>query len=217
MNATTFFLVRHGTNDFVDHRIAGRQSGVHLNDLGRQQALGTAGLLGERGIQKIISSPLERARETAAPLAKTLHLEISIAEEITEIGFGDWTNQTMAELQNQENWRCWNLFRSGSQAPRGELMIQAQTRAIAFLHQLRITDAAQKIALFTHADIIRAVTAYYLGMPLDLFLRITIDPGSITVIQVEDYGPKILAVNQIPDAEFRCNIDAFPQGNQFTG
>jgi broad specificity phosphatase PhoE len=99
---TTFFLIRHGNNDFVGKTLVGRTSGVHLNEEGRRQAENLARRLAGEPIRRIYSSPLERATETAAPLAKQLGLKVQISEAITEIEFGDWTNQHIADLESTD-------------------------------------------------------------------------------------------------------------------
>src|SRR5436305_11011237 len=91
----TFFLIRHGANDLLDRAIAGRLPGVHLNAHGRQQAERLAERLAQEPIRRIYSSPLERARETAQPLADRLGLEMRIAPELNEIDFGDWAGQAL--------------------------------------------------------------------------------------------------------------------------
>ncbi|HWH67867.1 MAG TPA: histidine phosphatase family protein, partial [Candidatus Sulfotelmatobacter sp.] len=95
---TIFYLIRHGENDWVGKAIAGRSPGVHLNAAGRQQAEQLAKQLAAHPIQQLFSSPLERARETAEPLARRLGLEVQIAPALTEMDFGQWTGKTLAEL-----------------------------------------------------------------------------------------------------------------------
>jgi probable phosphoglycerate mutase len=192
-----FYLVRHGHNDYLGKALAGRLPNVHLNEQGKADAERVAEALASKGIQRIISSPLERARETALPLARKLNLEIEIDEGILEIGFGDWTGKTMAELDQSEHWSRFNTYRSGTRIPSGEHMIEVQTRVVAALDQLR-AQPANCLALFSHGDPIRLALAYYLGVPLDLFTRIEISPGSYSLLRVEDWGAQILCMNVQP-------------------
>ena len=193
------YLVRHGTNDYLaKDLLAGRLPNVHLNDEGRAEAERLSTTLASAGIQRMFSSPLERAVQTAEPTAKRLNLQIEIAPEILEINFGDWTGKAIRDLDRDPAWKNFNLYRSGTRIPNGETMLEAQTRMIAFLDKLHRENANQTVALFTHGDPIKAVFAYYLGIPLDLFTRIEITPGSYSILRLEPWGPQILAINRLP-------------------
>jgi probable phosphoglycerate mutase len=192
-----FYFVRHGFNDYLGKGLAGRLPGVHLNEQGRREAEKLALALADKGIERIISSPLERARETAAPLAKRLGLEIEISEGILEIGFGEWTGKSMAELDKSDHWKLFNAYRSGTRIPGGENMIEVQTRVVATLDKLR-RESTKCFALFSHGDPIRLALAYYLGVPLDLFTRIEISPGSYSLLRLEEWGAQILCMNVQP-------------------
>ena len=192
------YFVRHGSNDYLGRALAGRLKNVRLNSQGRAEAEQAAALLAKLGIQRIISSPLERAIETAEPLAQKTGLKIEISSEIIEINFGDWTGKTMKELEADVSWKDFNTYRSGTRIPNGETMLEAQTRMIAFLERLTSENANQTVALFSHGDPIKSVFAYYLGIPLDLFTRIEISPGSYSILRLESWGPQILAINRLP-------------------
>ena len=193
-----FYLIRHGSNDYLGRALAGRLPAVHLNEQGKQEAENLAATLATQGIQRIISSPLERALETANPLANHLGLNIEVSREILEIDFGDWTGQTMRELESSPAWSHFNSYRSGSRIPNGETMLEAQSRMVAFIEALRCSAKNETIALFSHGDPIKSVFAYYLGVPLDLFTRIEISPGSYSILRLEDWAPQILAINRLP-------------------
>lgn len=193
---TTFLLVRHATNDLVGHTLAGRQAGVYLNEQGRAEAARLADHLARASVDRILSSPLERARETAAPLAEQIGLAVEVSEAIGEIDFGDWTGRSVEELEGEDHWQQFNAFRSGTRAPNGELMLEVQARYVAEMQRLAERHPDETVALFSHKDPIRAVLTYYLGMPLDLFLRIEIDPASVTALTVGDYGPQLLYLNR---------------------
>ena len=193
-----FYLIRHGVISTIGHSIAGRAPGVHLTEEGRRQAGRLADRLGRESIARIYSSPLQRARETAEPIARRLGLQTAIAEEIAELDFGQWTGRTMDELEHSPQWKLYNTFRSGTQMPGGEWMIQVQSRAVLFLQQLRDQFPDEQIAVVSHGDVIRAVLLYYLGVPLDFILRLEISPGSVSVLRLEQYGPQILMVNATP-------------------
>lgn len=193
---TTFHLIRHATNDYMGKTITGRMPGVSLNREGKRQAEHLATRLGNEPIAMILSSPLERAVETALPLAKQLGLDIQISEALNEIEFGDWTRQTFEHLATLDRWKQWNSFRSGGRIPDGETMIEVQARMIEEIQRLRAQYPEQTLAVFSHGDPIRAVLAYYLGVPLDLFQRIEVSPASLSTLTLNEHGPKIIAINQ---------------------
>lgn len=182
---TQFLFVRHGTHDLVSHGvICGRQPGVHLNSLGQQQAADLARNLSALPIDAIYSSPLERARETAEPLVRHLNRELHIAEEFNELDMGDWTGRTLAELDRIAGWKRWNSFRSGTSAPNGEWMLDVQRRVLTKVDQLR--NRHRMVAIFTHGDVIRAALVYFLGLPIDLLLRIEIDLASVSSVSLSE-------------------------------
>ena len=182
----------------VGHSLSGRLPGVHLNEAGRRQAEDLAEHLNRKGIQQLWSSPLERARETAAPLAKRLALKVQPSEALTDLDFGDWTNRPIAELQPLPQWQQWNLFRAGVRIPNGELMTEVQGRMVGELERLSRASPEACIALFTHNDPIRAVLAHYLGMPLDLMQRLEIDPASVSILELSPWGARLCGANLRP-------------------
>jgi probable phosphomutase (TIGR03848 family) len=192
---TRFYLVRHGANDFIGKRLAGRLAGVHLNDEGRTQAEQVAERLSQHSISRIFSSPLDRTLETAEPLARRLNIPVEISPAILEIDFGDWTGKTLDELSTMPDWKQWNLFRSGFRIPGGEHMADVQARMLTFIDEVRCKFQNENVALFSHGDPIKAALIYFLGAPLDLLPRIEIDPASVSIVAVDDWGPKVLSIN----------------------
>ena len=194
----TFYLVRHGSNDYLGRGLGGRLPDVHLNAEGKAQAEALAAALKSRGIQRILSSPLDRTRETAEPLARALNLPVEISEEILEVDFGDWNGSALNDLQKDQRWADYNLYRSGTRIPNGELVIEIQARMVRKLESLRAARCDGSIAIFSHGDPIRSALCYYLGIPLDFLHRFEIEPGSYSVLQLENWGPQVLAVNRLP-------------------
>jgi probable phosphomutase (TIGR03848 family) len=195
----TYLLIRHAAHDLLGKAIAGRMPGVHLNREGQIQAEQLVERLAHLPIEAVYSSPLERAQETARPLAGRLDLPLLIAEEMNEIDFGEWTGKSLQVLKPAPRWGWFNSFRSGTRIPSGEMMLEAQTRAVTFMDRLREEHRDGCIALVGHGDVIKAAVAYYLGVPLDLFGRIEIHPASVSVIRINDYGPQVLKVNDTGD------------------
>jgi broad specificity phosphatase PhoE len=193
---TTFYLVRHGSNDFYSHTLVGRRPGVLLNAAGRREAEDLAEALAPEKIQHILTSPMERCRETAAPMAKRFGLEARVSEALNEVDFGDWTNRTFAELNLLESWKQWNVFRSGGRAPGGETMLEVQSRMIGLMAELRRQFAGQRIALVGHGDPLGAALLFYLGTPLEFIRRIELSPASVTVLTMTDWEVQVRCVNR---------------------
>jgi probable phosphomutase (TIGR03848 family) len=192
---TTFALIRHASHGLVGRAIVGRARGVPLSPEGLRQAEALAERLAASSIQALYSSPLERARATAAPLAARLGLEVQIADELDEIDYGAWTNRSLAELHDLEEWRRFNVFRSGTRIPGGENMVEVQGRMLRLVERLCSAHPDGTIALISHGDVIKATLAYYLGAPLDLFQRIEISPASVSIVRTERYRPEVLLIN----------------------
>src|SRR4051812_25065980 len=154
---TRLYFIRHGENDFaLRGAIAGRQAGVHLNDTGHAQAERLAEKLHQEKIERIYSSPLERCRETAYPLARRIGIEVEPADELLELDYGEWTGRQFAELDSCETWQRYNQFRSGTRIPGGELMLETQARVVGLVQDIRDRMPENRIALFTHGDVIRS-------------------------------------------------------------
>lgn len=196
---TTILLVRHGLNDYVGRALAGRSPGVHLNDEGRAQAARLAARLASLPIAAVYSSPLERAVETARPIAAARSLELRLSEAAMEIDFGEWTGRTIAELETDPLWKRFNTERSTTRAPGGELMAEAQERMVAAIEELRAAHPGTSIVLVSHADVIRAALAHYARVPLDAVGRFEIRPASVTALRLWDDWTLVLCVNENGD------------------
>lgn len=192
---TVFYLIRHAAHGLLGHRMAGRKPDVRLSREGNAQAQQLAERLASLPIRAICASPLERARDTAQPLADRLGIEVEIAEELNELDFGEWTGRTLEELGGIPEWKLFNRFRSGTRIPGGELMPEAQGRIVGFLERTALEQADAHVAVVSHSDIIKSALAYYLGVPLDLFQRIEVSPASVSVVELQPWGPRVLAVN----------------------
>jgi probable phosphoglycerate mutase len=157
---------------------------VHLNSLGQEQAEHLAERVSRLPIEAVFSGPLERVQETAAPIARRFNLQVQTAEEFTEFDTGEWTNRSFTELAEIPLWRQFNSFRSATRPPGGELMLEVQVRVLQKMREIR--EQHQFVAIVTHGDVIRAAAAHFLGMQLDLFLRIEFDPASLSIIEWGD-------------------------------
>jgi probable phosphoglycerate mutase len=196
---TTFLLIRHAHTALVGVGLAGRQQGHGLSDEGRTQARQLAARLASVKLDAVYASPLARAMETAEAVAGTWNLPVLPLEGFNEIDFGTWTGSTFELLNGDSSWQRWNQFRSMSRPPNGEMMLAAQAQAVRELVTLheRHNDAA--VAIVSHADIIKAVLSYLMGIPLDLFHRLEIDPASVSVVRLHDDDVRIICVNHRGD------------------
>jgi probable phosphomutase (TIGR03848 family) len=192
---TTFALIRHASHALLGHRIVGRRPGVQLSPDGLREAQALAQRLEGWPIRALYSSPLERARATAAAIGGRLGLEVQVADELNEIDYGEWTDRALADLHALPEWQRFNLFRSGSRIPDGESMVEVQARMLRLIERLCAAQPEQMVALVSHGDVIKATLAYYLGVPLDLFQRIELSPASLSILQLEPHGPEVLLIN----------------------
>lgn len=199
---TRFLLIRHATNNTIGKRFAGRMEGVHLNEEGQAQAQRLAERLSSLPIHALYSSPLERAVQTAEPLAKALNLPVVTCEDFIEMNLGQWTNTTFQDLAGEPHFKLFNVFRSCTRIPGGELMLEAQLRMINGLQQLAARHRNQTVAVFSHGDPIKAAVAYYAGIHLDLFQRLEISPASVSVIELYEETARIMLLNHTGEVLF---------------
>lgn len=194
---STFYLIRHGANDYIGKALAGRQP-IELNKEGLDQVEKLAAALKDKGITRLYSSPIRRAVQTAEPLGKVLGLKMELADEFAEVDCGDWTDKKMEELESMKHWQLFNSYRSGTRASGGELAVEMQARMVCKAEALRCAYPNDTFAVTSHADPIKGLLAYYLGVPLDLFHRIEISPASYSVLRLEEWGAQVWGVNLIP-------------------
>jgi broad specificity phosphatase PhoE len=192
---TKFFLIRHADNALVGQTLAGRKPGVHLNEKGRSQAARLAESLASEPIVQLCSSPMERAIQTAEPLAEKLGLKIDVRPAFNELNFGDWTGRTFSELQSDERWRRWNSYRLGIRPPDGEMMIEVQARFVFEIERLRAEFSNHTVAIVSHGDPLKSVLMYYLGVSLDHFQRFEIETASWSIICLDDWNARLLGFN----------------------
>jgi probable phosphomutase (TIGR03848 family) len=192
---TTIYLIRHAAHDLLGRILTGRMEGVGLSEKGRRQSELLAQTLSTLPITVVYSSPLQRAYETAAPLAKELGLTASISQDLTEFDFGDWTGREFSSFAQDPLWRAFNTFRSRIRAPNGEAMLDVQARVVAFLEGIPGRHPEARVAVVSHGDVLKAAVLHYLGATLDSFLRVELDPASVSVLEVAPWGARILALN----------------------
>jgi probable phosphoglycerate mutase len=197
-------LIRHGENDFTKkHKLAGHTPDVHLNERGQGQAQALGAALKDVPIKAIYSSPLERAIETATPIANARGLEIQMEKRLIETNVGKWQGRSLAALRLQKAWRVIQSAPSRAQFPEGETFYECQTRIVSALDSIaRMHKPKDIVACVFHADPIKLAVAHYIGLPLDHFQRLSCDTGSLTALYVGEAGANLIKLNQRPPFDF---------------
>ncbi|HET7486753.1 MAG TPA: MSMEG_4193 family putative phosphomutase [Acidimicrobiales bacterium] len=203
--ATVVLFVRHGTTATTGKVLPGRARGLHLADTGKAQADGVAERLAAlKKVDAIYASPLERTRETAAPIGRRLGLPVVSEKGLLECDFGDWTGAELKELSRKPEWGTVQRYPSGFRFPNGESFKEMHLRVTDTVARLRARHPGQTVVAVSHADPIKAAVADASGTPLDLFQRIVISPCSVSAVAYGDGGPMVLTVNSLGDlAELR--------------
>lgn len=201
---TLVLLVRHGATPTTGKVLPGRAPGLHLGSAGRDQAAAVAERLegwsnrdrSKPGrITAVYSSPLERTRETAAPIAKALGLGVQVRRGLLECDFGEWTGAELKKLAKLPEWTTVQRYPSGFRFPGGESFTAMQARIVTAIADLCRDHPGQAVVAVSHADPIKSAVADALGSHLDLFQRIVVSPCSVTAVSYASTGPTVLAVN----------------------
>ena len=195
---TTILLVRHATTAATGKRLGGWTPGVHLDDNGVAQAEATAQRIVDAGIDvaAVYASPLERTQDTAKIVAKALGLRVRTRRGLGEVDYGDWTDRPLGQLRRRKVWAVIQQTPSRFTFPGGESIRGAQARVVEELESLAAEHGKDTIVAVSHADVIKAAVAHFLGMPLDTFQRIVVSPASVTVLALpEGSAPMLLSLN----------------------
>ena len=196
-------LIRHGDNDYLaKNKLPGHIPGIHLNQHGREQAVELANTLGKLPVKAIYSSPLERAIETAHPLAQSLGLAIQIRPNLTDTDPGEWAGRSLKVLSHTNLWKVIQNTPSQAQFPGGETFIRCQERVVNAVSAITSAHKDDLVAIFCHGDPIKLSVAHFLGMPLDHFQSLSISPGSVTILKINGSNIKLLGLNLIPPFSF---------------
>jgi len=195
-DSTLVLLVRHGQTPTTGKILPGRAAGLNLADSGIEQArLAAERISVLKKVDAIYASPLERARQTAAPIAKILGLRTQIDKGLLECDFGDWTGKELATLMKLPEWSTVQRAPSTFRFPNGESFTEMQTRMVSTLDRLRAKHRGGTIICVSHADPIKAAMAHAMGSHIDLFQRIVIGTCSISAVLYSTHGPTVLTVN----------------------
>lgn len=193
---TLVLLVRHGQTPTTGKLLPGRAPGLHLAEAGVQQAQRAAARIAELArVDAIYASPLERARETAAPIATARGMKVRIDKGLLECDFGEWTGAELKRLMKLPEWSTVQRAPSTFTFPGGESFTAMQTRMVSAVDRLRAAHPGGVVVCVSHADPIKALVAHAMGTHIDLFQRIVISTCSITAIAYGMGAPVVLTVN----------------------
>jgi probable phosphoglycerate mutase len=190
-------LVRHGKTPTTGAVLPGRAPGLHLSEEGRQQAdaLGTQIAAARRRPSAVYASPMERTRETAAPIARALGLRVRTDRGLLECDVGTWTGAALRTVAKDPAWRAVQRWPSSFRFPHGESFAEMSNRISEALLNLVAAHRGETIVAVSHADPIKAALAAVAGIPLDLFQRLVVSPCSVSAIAYGDGGPQVLCMN----------------------
>jgi probable phosphoglycerate mutase len=193
-------LIRHGHNDYVKKGLlAGRLPGVHLNEKGRAEVAALAEALKDVPLKAIYSSPLDRAMETAQIVVKVHGLQVEKRANLVETALGDWEGKSVKRLSRDKRWRQLQENPSQFRFPGGEWMVEQQARLIKEVEILCAQHKAKEhFAIVGHADPLKLIIAYYIGLPLDSFQRLVMDTATVSTLQIEAKGSRLLRMNWKP-------------------
>lgn len=197
---TIVCFVRHGHTPTTGSILPGRTKGLHLSDTGKGQANGVAERLAKLGnITAVYSSPMERAKETAQPIAKACGLRTRVQRGLIEADFGTWTGRKLSDLRKLPEWEYVQKTPSTFRFPSGESFLEIQARMVGAITEIAGNHRGEVVVAVSHADTIKSAIASALGTPLDLFQRIHISPCSLSAVLFGQNGPMVLAVNSTGD------------------
>ncbi|HKW92850.1 MAG TPA: histidine phosphatase family protein [Methylomirabilota bacterium] len=196
--ATVVLLVRHGLTPTTGIKLPGRAPGLHLSEEGKRQADAAAERIAKLPkVAAVYSSPIDRARETALPIARARGLAVRIERDLAELDIGEWTGWSLKQAARRPEWETVQRNPSGFRFPEGESFPEMQARMTSALGKIVARHPGQVVVAVSHADPIKAAVAQALGTPLDLFQRIMIAPASISAVVYRRGGPAVLTVNSL--------------------
>jgi probable phosphomutase (TIGR03848 family) len=193
---TLVLLVRHGQTSTTGVILPGRAPGLHLADRGHEEAADVATRIARLPrVAAVYSSPLERAHETALPIAAAAGLGVTVEPGLLECDYGEWTGLALKDLRRRPEWKAVQRYPSGFRFPGGESFTEMQARMTGTLARLVAAHPGHTVVAVSHGDPIKTAVAHALGTHLDLFQRIAVFTASVTAIAYGPEGPTVLVVN----------------------
>lgn len=197
---STLLLVRHGLTAMTGPVLAGRTPGLHLDERGEKQAAAVAGRIGVLPVTAVVSSPLDRCLDTAQAIVQAQQgdLQLEVDRRIIECDYGTWTGRPIKELARDPMWKVVQTQPSAARFPDGESLTEISARAVAAVRDwnAKLPDDAIWVAC-SHGDVIKAILADALGLHLDQFQRIVVDPCSVSVVRYTPTRPYVLRSNDL--------------------
>jgi probable phosphomutase (TIGR03848 family) len=197
---STVLLVRHGLTALTGPVLTGRTPGVHLDDRGRAQAEALAQRAAALPLAAVVTSPLERCAETADLIAAAQKTapQRHVDERLIECGYGDWTGKPLKELARDPLWKVVQAQPSAARFPNGESLLEVAARAVQSIRDWDARLGANAVwVACSHGDVIKAILADALGLHLDQFQRIVVDPCSASIVRYTDTRPYVLRANDV--------------------
>lgn len=195
--ALTLHLLRHAAHGHPTDMLCGRMAGVRLSLDGERQAAGLARRFPPNSLDALRTSPARRCRDTAAHLEAACGVPATVDPTADEVDFGDWTGRRFAELERDPLWRSWNLDRDHATAPGGEGMMRVRDRVAALMNELLALHPQGRVAIVTHAEIVRTAALQVLGLPLQDYDRLEVSHASVTTLSLWTGGGRLLGLNDV--------------------
>ena len=209
-SVSIIILVRHGHTPTTGKILPGRAKGLHLSELGKEQASKVATNLSMLdNVTAVYASPMERTLETAKPIASAFGLKVQRNRGLIEADFGKWTGRKLSDLRKLSDWEIVQKNPSLFRFPDGESFIELQSRMVETITRFSDKHRGEIVIAVSHADTIKAFLTAMLGTPLDLFQRLHISPCSVSPVILGNGSPFVLAVNASG-----ANIPSLLGGNQ---
>jgi len=192
---TTLLLVRHGVTDATGHRLGGRTQ-AELSDVGRAQARAAGERIAVLPVRAVYTSPLARAWQTAELVGAAVGREPIACDGLLEVDYGRWTDRSLKSVSRTKMWPVIQARPSLASFPDGETIRHAQVRAADAVEELVGRHRRGVVVAVSHADVIKALVAFYLSLPLDAFQRLHVTPASVTVLALSPGGrPTLVRFN----------------------
>jgi probable phosphoglycerate mutase len=190
-------LIRHGTTDLTNKQLVGRTTGIHLDEAGKDQARRLVDRLAGISIDHLYSSPMDRAQETAVPLARERGLKVRTDPRLNECDYGEWTGKEFKELRRTDLWKRVQQRPADARFPGGEAIREVQARVVACIDELAQNHPKETVAAFSHGDVIKAALAHFIGVHLDLFQRLHVAPAAASALVLGAGQPGLVCVNEV--------------------
>ena len=188
---TALLLVRHATTAATGRRLGGRTS-AELDARGRGQADAVAERLADVPVAAVYASPLRRTWQTAEAIAGPQRRRVRELPGVIEVDYGAWTDRPLGQVRRTKRWPVIQTRPSRVTFPDGESIRAAQARAVEALEEVAAAHRREAVVVVSHADVLTAAVAFFLGQPLDLFQRLHVGPASVTWLQLDPDQPPML-------------------------